>query len=101
MKYLSTIAGMLVLCGCATGTDGVVPIGPDLYMIGGLGKFTDYSSSAAKARLFQEGSKFCQERGRTMYPVNSTGRDSGIGTYATAEIQFLCLMPGDARLATK
>lgn len=90
---------LLALSGCATtGTDGVVQIGPDLYMIGRLGKFTDFSGSAVKARLYAEASEFCRKQGRIMVPVNSTGKDSDLGTYASAEIQFLSLLPGDPRI---
>jgi hypothetical protein len=90
---------LTALCGCATtGTNGIVPIGPDLYMIGRLGKFTDFSSSAVKARLYEEAAEFCRKQGRIMVPVNSTGKDSGLGTYASAEIQFLSLLPGDPRI---
>jgi len=65
---------LTALCGCATtGTNGIVPIGPDLYMIGRLGKFTDFSSSAVKARLYEEAAEFCRKQGRIMVPVNSTG----------------------------
>lgn len=86
--------------GCATtGTDGIVPIGPDLYMVGGLGKFTDFSGSGVKARLFQDASKYCADKGRVMLPGNSVGQDSGYGTYASAEIQFRCLPPTDPRVA--
>jgi hypothetical protein len=102
MKVLFQSAVLLVVVfslGCATiGTKGVVQIGPDLYMIGGLGKFTDFSSSGVKARLYQDANKFCTDRGCVMVPVNSTGRDSGMATYASAEIQFLCLKPNDSRL---
>jgi hypothetical protein len=96
---LLIVVGVESLAGCS-GTDsgGVVPIGPDMYMIGGLGALTDFSSSAVKARLYGEASKFCVEKGRTIYPVSSTGKDSGPATYASAEVQFLCLNPGDARL---
>jgi len=79
------------LAGCATGTGGVVEIGPNLYMLGGLGNFTDFSSSAVKARMFQEGSKFCATKGKQLEPVSSTGKDSGYGTYASAEVQFRCI----------
>lgn len=80
------------LTACATtGTDGVVEIGPNLYMIGGLGKFTDFSSSGVKARMFQEGSKFCAIKGKQIEPIGSTGKDSGYGTYASAEVQFRCV----------
>jgi hypothetical protein len=101
-KFATTIA-IVVAClssGCATtGTDGIVSIGPDLYMTGGLGRFTDFSSSAVKARFFQDASKYCIDKGRVMQPVNSTGKDSGLGTYASAEIQFRCLLPTDPRVA--
>jgi hypothetical protein len=80
------------LIGCATtGTNGVVEIGPNLYMLGGLGKFTDFSSSAVKARMFQDASKFCAAKGKQIEPVGSTGKDSGYGTYASAEVQFRCI----------
>lgn len=79
------------LTGCATGTDGVVNIGPDLYMIGGQGRFTDFSSSAVKARFFEQAQQYCAQNNRVMQPINSTGQDSGIGTYASAEVQFKCV----------
>lgn len=84
-------AATLALAGCATGTDGPVKIGNDLYMIGGLGGMTDYSASTVKAKFFRQGAEFCASMGREMAPVNSTGRDSGFGTYASAEVQFRCL----------
>ena len=76
--------------GCATGTDGPVQIGPNTNMIGGLGQFTDYSGSAVKARFFQQATKFCEGKGRTMVPLGSTGKDSAYATYASAEVQFRC-----------
>jgi hypothetical protein len=94
MRSLQQLFALVVASGlvaCATGTNGVVAIGPDTYMVGGHGKFTDYSGSAVKARFFEEASKYCADKGRTMVPVNSTGQDSGFGTYASAEVQFRCV----------
>lgn len=65
-------------------------------MIGGLGQFTDFSAGAVKARMFQQAAKYCADQGRVMSPVGSTGKDSGIGTYASAEVQFRCLAPNAA-----
>lgn len=96
LTYL-ILAGLLASCA-TTGTDGIVQIGPDLYMVGGLGRFTDFSGSAVKARLYQDATKFCTNKNKVMFPVNSTGRDSGYASYASAEIQFQCLMPNDSRL---
>jgi hypothetical protein len=87
-----------VFAGCATtGTDGVVEIGPDTYMVGGLGRFTDFSSSAVKARLYQDAAKHCKGMEKVMMPINSVGQDSGYGTYASAEVQFRCVAVGDTR----
>lgn len=68
-------------------------LGPDMYMIGGLGNFTDFSASAVKARMFQQAAKYCADQGRVMSPMASTGKDSGYGTYASAEVLFRCLAP--------
>ena len=93
---ITTVVGIIVcICGCATGTGGVVQIGPDTYMIGGLGKFTDFSGSAVKARLYQQAAEFCRSKGGVMVPVNSTAEDSKPGQYASAEIQFRCVPAGN------
>lgn len=73
-------------------------MGPDMYMVGGHGNFTDFSGSAVKARFYKDAAKFCTDKNRAMLPVNSTGQDSGYGTYASAEIQFRCVTPDDPRL---
>lgn len=92
IRTSAALAACLMVAGCATtGTEGVVNIGPDLYMIGGQGGFTDFSGSAVKARFYQQAQQFCSQRNRVMQPVNSTGQDSGYGTYASAEVQFRCV----------
>ena len=92
MKKISALMVALVLAACAnTGTNGVVSIGPNLYMVGGLGEFTDFSSTSVKARFYQQASQYCSAMGKNMQPISSTGRDSGLATYATAEVQFRCV----------
>ena len=93
MRALNIAVVFVCICaaaGCATSTGGVVKIGPDAYMLGGLGKYTDFSGSAVKARFFEEAGKYCAQQNRVMIPVHSTGQDSGFGTYASAEVQFRC-----------
>ncbi|MCA8452724.1 hypothetical protein LGN04_02175 [Burkholderia multivorans] len=76
-RTLPAMLAATTLLGCATtGTGGVVPIGSDMYMIGGLGNFTDFSASAVKARMFRQAAKYCADQGRVMSPMNSTGKDS-------------------------
>lgn len=92
MKKVALFVACALLAACAnTGTNGVVNIGPNLYMVGGLGEFTDFSSTSVKARFYQQASQYCGAMGKTMQPVSSTGRDSGLATYATAEVQFRCV----------
>ena len=94
---MATVA-VIAIAGCATtGTDGIVQIGPDLYMVGELGSYT-YSGSAVKAKLFKDAGKYCSEKSRIMLPVNSTGQDSAGYNWASAEVQFRCVLPDDPRL---
>lgn len=90
MRVSYILLAAVIVSGCATGTDGVVEIGPNTYMLGGLGGMTDYSGSAVKARFFKEAAKYCAEKGMDMTPINSTGQDSNFGNYASAEVQFRC-----------
>lgn len=91
MKLLMIAIAALVTTACAsTGTDGVVEIGPNTYMLGGMGGVFDHSGSAVKAKFFKEASKYCADKGMTMIPLNSTGQDAGMVQYASAEVQFRC-----------
>ena len=86
------ILSCLVMGGCATtGTDGIVEIGPNTYMLGRLGGVTDWSGSAVKARLYAEAKEFCSGKNMVMIPKNSTGLDAAGINYASAEIQFKCV----------
>lgn len=90
MKKLTTIAAAIALTACATGTE-VTEIGPNTYMVGGLGGFFDYSASQVKVKYFKEATQYCANKGMTMVPLNSSGRDSAYATYASAEVQFKCV----------
>lgn len=92
MRGLIAIFFVALTAGCATktGTDGPVNIGPDLYMIGGLGGTFDHSGSALKAKFFQQAQQFCASKEQTMIPVNSTHKDAGM-EYSSAEVQFRCI----------
>jgi hypothetical protein len=94
----SSVAVLTAITGCASlGTDGIVQIGPDLYMVGEMSAST-YSGSAVKAKLFKDAGIFCTEKKRVMMPVNSTGQDTAGYNWASAEIQFRCLTPDDPRV---
>jgi len=91
-SFTSVVGIVVCICGCATsGTDRVVQIGLNTYKMGGLGKSTDFSGSAVKARLYQQAAEFCRSKGGEMIPLNSTAQDSKPGQYASAEIRFKCV----------
>ena len=88
----------IIAAGCAaTNTSGgVLPIGPDMYMISMQGGTLDYSGTVLKAKLYQDASKFCIDKDRVMVPVNSVSQDA-LWNYASAEVQFRCLSKDDPR----
>src|SRR5262249_17973371 len=60
-SFTSVVGIVVCIYGCATsGTDRVVQIGLNTYKMGGLGKSTDFSGSAVKARLYQQAAEFCR-----------------------------------------
>src|SRR3954467_4761103 len=93
MRTRSLVAGLLVamVAGCATGSGGVVSTGPNTYMLGGQGGYFDLSGSAVKAKQIQDGTRFCADKGQGFALLQSSGQDSGFGTYASAEVHFRCI----------
>ena len=85
---------MLLLTSCCTyGTNGVVEIAPNTYMIGGFGGWGYESGSSVKANFFKEAATFCAKRGMTVAPLNSTSENATKDSYASAEVQFRCTPP--------
>ncbi|CAN7537882.1 hypothetical protein LJR130_003790 [Variovorax sp. LjRoot130] len=90
MKAIAMVAlAAAVLTGC--GTTGVQPIGNGVYMSSKLGGMLTYNGGEVKADLFREAAEFCGKQGKKVDPVSSTSQGAGIGTYASAEIQFRCV----------
>ena len=77
--------------GCATPGSGIVEIADDTYMHSKFGSMLTYSGGEVKAELYKEAKQFCAAKGKKLIPLDSTAHDSGIATYASAEIQFKCL----------
>jgi hypothetical protein len=88
LRCLTTVVGIVVhICGCTTtGTNGVVQNGPDTSMIGGLGKFTDFSGSAVKARLYQQAAEFCSSTLSAGCVLASFSTDAGQRSLQNADL---------------
>lgn len=87
---------VVIICtsivGCQSGgTNGVQALGPNHFIIGDLGAFTDFSASATKVKIHREAANYCANQNKQMQIITSSSRDSGYAQYATAELQFKCI----------
>lgn len=83
----------LTLAACAN--SGVVPTGPDSYMIA-KSEWGFTSGAVHKARLLQEASDFCQSRGKQVLVTSTAQNDVALGKTPAAEVQFLCVTGREA-----
>lgn len=90
MKLIQMLLFAIAVTACSTPGSGIVEISNNAYMHSKFGSLFTYSGSEVKADLYREASAFCVEKGRKIIPINSTAQDSGLATYASAEIQFRC-----------
>lgn len=93
MQKLFTIAAAAAfLAGCST---GVVPAGPDTYMLSVPA--TGFSTAgAAKAKAYKQASEWCARRGLVMVPVSVDASGPQFGrSMGRADLVFRALKPGD------
>ena len=99
MHKLATVSlsCLVLIAGCATGTgsDGIVEIGPDTYRVASLGRFKDYTSSALKARLYQDAYRHCAAKNKLMVPSNAENQNSASGAQSS-DMQFQCVTRNQA-----
>jgi hypothetical protein len=87
--------GLIAGCATSTGSEGIVEIGPDKYRVASLGRFADYSSSALKARLYQDAYRHCAAKNKLMVPSNGANQSSASGTQSS-EMEFQCVTRNQA-----
>ncbi|MGH8821030.1 MAG: hypothetical protein ACREWJ_07035, partial [Rhodoferax sp.] len=80
------------LSGCAH--SGVVPIGPDMYMIANS-EWGFTSGDYQKAKAMQEAAEYCKAHGKQVLLVSSNENYVEFGKTPAVEVQFRCLSPGD------
>ena len=95
MRWLVLFTTTLLLAGCAH--SGVVPMGPDTYMIANS-EWGFTSGGVQKAKVMQEASDYCKSIGKLMLPISTTQNDVAFGKTPAAEVQFRCLSQGDYEL---
>ena len=95
MRNLFSIMVVTLLAACAH--SGVVPIGPDTYMIANS-EWGFTSGGVQKAKVMQEASEYCSRIGKLMLPISTSQNDVALGKTPAAEVQFRCLSQGDPEL---
>jgi len=90
MKILP-VSACLLLAACAS--SGVIPTGPDTYMISKTsagGVFV--SGTSVKADLYVEANKYCNDRGLVVDTVDATSKNAiPFARMPSAELQFKCV----------
>ena len=93
VKKLVLLLLVLIITGCAA-KSGVVPIGPDTYMVSRQ-SVTDLGNM--KAEAFQEADEYCNSQNKHIRVVNTIESPSAYiwGKFPKVEIQFMCLIKSD------
>lgn len=94
MKTTTCLFGILLLAGCAS--TGVVPMGPDTFMVAKQSATGFSSGGEVAADLYREAGTYCAGQGKQMIPVNTLERDGVPGrNFANARLEFRCLAQDD------
>jgi hypothetical protein len=77
---------------------GPVPMGPDTYLISHEGGAGFGGTGGLMADALMDASDYCKKDGLKFMAVNTQATPRGFGVYPRADVQFVCLKEGDARL---
>jgi hypothetical protein len=90
----------VVFVGCAANS-GVAPTGPDSFMVSRQAATGFSGSGNLKAEALSEAGQYCAARSQVLLVTNSkeVGPPYVMGNFPKAEVEFMCLNPGDPRAA--
>lgn len=93
MRHFASLSVLLTLCACAS--SGVIPTGPDTYMLtktSAGGVFV--SGSSVKSDLYIEANKFCESKGLVVDTVDASSKNAiPFARMPSAELHFKCVSP--------
>ena len=95
MKHLAIL--FIFLVGCAT-SSGVVPTGPDSFMVSRSAPWGSANASTVLADCYQEANEFCAKDGKKMETVHTQTTPLYFGHRPEAQLDFMCLKEGDPQL---
>ena len=100
MKKVIYCALVILVTGCASNS-GVVPIGPDTFMVSRQAATGFSGSGTLKAEAFQEANQYCLSQKKKLQVVHTAEAQPPyvFGNFPKAEVQFMCLDATDSELA--
>lgn len=100
MNRVRIALGLMVLAGCAS-TPGVVPIGPDTFMVSRQAASGFSGMSGLMEAAMREGNAYCHAKGLVFQVVNTTQSEPPyiFGKFPKASVQFMCLRSADPELS--
>ncbi len=100
MKYAVAITLVLLCPAAFAGNTGVIPDGPDSYLIMRTGKTGFVSSSSLQKKAYEEASEFCQAKSLVMQTISmESQRARPFGGFPEATLRFRCIGQGSAASA--
>lgn len=96
----ASLAASVLLAGCASNS-GVVPLGPDTFMVSRQAATGFSGSGTLKAEALQEAQQYCAGLHKVMQVVSTHEAQPPyiLANFPKAEVQFMCLAPGDPELS--
>lgn len=96
---LIALAAAALLGGCAANS-GVVALGADRFMVSRQAATGFSGLGTLKADALREAEQHCTKKGKAVYVLKTTESEPPyvLGNFPRAEVEFMCLDPGDSRL---
>ena len=92
MKYVIALASALLSSAALAGNTGVIPDGPDSFLIMRTGKTGFVSSSSLQKKAYEEASSFCQAKSLVMQTISmESQRARPFGGFPEATLRFRCV----------
>ena len=93
------VVPLVLLTACAANS-GVVPAGPDTYLVSRQAATGFSGSGTLKADALREANEYCASQKKQLKVINTTEAQPPfvLGNFPKAEVEFMCLSEGDSQL---
>jgi hypothetical protein len=97
VKHMIAVIAGLLPCVALAGNAGVIPDGPDSYLIMQTGKTAFVSSGTLQKEAYEEASSFCTEKSQVMETVSMDAKAARpFGGFPEATLRFRCVSKGSS-----